>query len=87
MDRHDLTALPPLVDVPTAASVLGIGRTLAYDLVKTGQWPTTVVRMGKLIRIPSAALLRLADGADAYGASSTAPASAPGVAARWPVSR
>ena len=87
MDRHDLTALPPLVDVPTAASVLGIGRTLAYDLVKTGQWPTTVVRIGKLIRIPSAALLRLADGADAYGASSTAPASAPGVAARWPVSR
>ena len=87
MDRHDLSALPPLVDVPTAAAVLGIGRTLAYELVKTGKWPTTVVRMGKLIRIPSAALLRLADGADAYGALSTAPASAPGAAARWPVSR
>ena len=87
MDRHDLSALPPLVDVPTAAAVLGIGRTLAYELVKTGKWPTTVVRMGKLIRIPSAALLRLADGADASGASSTEPASAAGAATPWPVSR
>jgi len=87
MHRHDLTALPPLVDVPTAASVLGIGRTLAYELVKTGQWPTTVVRMGKLIRIPSAALLRLADGADASGALSTAPASLAGAATPWRVSR
>ena len=84
MDRHDLSALPPLVDVPTAAAVLGIGRTLAYELVKTGKWPTTVVRMGKLIRSPSAALVRLTDGADA---SSTAPASAAGGATRWPVSR
>jgi len=87
MDRHDLTALPPLVDVPTAAAVLGIGRTLAYELVKTGQWPTTVVRIGKLIRIPSAALLRLADGADGSGASSTAQGRPSGQATPRPVSR
>jgi predicted DNA-binding transcriptional regulator AlpA len=87
MDRHDLNALPPLVDVPTAAAVLGIGRTLAYNMVKTGQWPTDVLRMGKLIRIPSAALLRLADGADASGASSTAQGRPAGQTAAWPVSR
>ena len=87
MDRHDLTTLPPLVDVPTAAAVLGIGRTLAYKLVKTGQWPTDVLRMGKLIRIPSAALLRLADGADAPGASSTAQGRPAGQMTPWPVSR
>ena len=87
MDRHDLTALPPLVDVPTAAAVLGIGRTLAYKLVKTGQWPTDVLRMGKLIRIPSAALLRLADGADASGALSTGPGRPAGQMTSWRVSR
>ena len=87
MDRHDLTALPPLVDVPTAAAVLGIGRTLAYKMVKTGQWPTDVLRMGKLIRIPSAALLRLAEGADSAGALSTAQGRPAGQMTSWPVSR
>lgn len=62
MNRTDLDQLPPLVDVPTAARVLGIGRTLAYDLVKTDQWPTPVLRIGKLIKIPTAGLRRLLDG-------------------------
>ena len=43
------------------AAVLGIGRTLAYDLVRTDRWPTPVLRVGKLIRIPTAALRRLLD--------------------------
>ena len=63
MDRTELDQLPPLVDVPTAAAILGIGRTLAYDLVKTDRWPTPVLRIGKLIRIPTAGLQRLLDGA------------------------
>ena len=62
MKRTDLDQLPPLVDVPTAARVLGIGRTLAYELVKTDQWPTPVLRIGKLIKIPTAGLRRLLDG-------------------------
>lgn len=61
MNRQDIDALPPLVDVPTAARVLGIGRTLAYELVRTHRWPTTVVRMGKIIRIPTAAIVRIID--------------------------
>lgn len=61
MDHVVLGELPPLVDVPTAAHVLGIGRSLAYELVRTGAWPTPVVRMGKLIRIPTAGLRRLLD--------------------------
>jgi len=28
--------LPPVVDVPTAAAILGIGRTAAYELIRTG---------------------------------------------------
>lgn len=77
MNRQDINALPPLVDVPTAASVLGIGRTLAYELVRTGRWPTTVLRMGKIIRIPTAALLRIVDDAEASTVS-TSVAALPG---------
>lgn len=51
--------LPPVVDVLTAAAILGIGRTAAYELIRIGQWPTPVLRVGKLIRVPSAPLLEL----------------------------
>lgn len=62
MDREDLAGLPALLDVPDAARVLGIGRSLAYELVRRGEWPTEVLRIGKLIKIPSAPLLRLLQG-------------------------
>ena len=51
--------LPPVVDVLTAAAILGIGRTAAYELIRIGQWPTPILRLGKLIRVPSAPLLEL----------------------------
>lgn len=51
--------LPPVVDVPTAAAILGIGRTAAYELIRSGQWPTPILRLGRLIRVPSAPLLEL----------------------------
>ncbi len=44
-------ALPAVLDVPQAARLLGIGRTLAYELIRTNQWPTPVIRMGRLIKI------------------------------------
>jgi predicted site-specific integrase-resolvase len=51
--------LPPVVDVLTAAAILGIGRTAAYELIRMGRWPTPILRVGKLIRVPSAPLLEL----------------------------
>jgi predicted DNA-binding transcriptional regulator AlpA len=51
--------LPAVLDVPQAARLLGIGRTLAYELVRTEQWPTPVIRVGRLIKIPSAPLIEL----------------------------
>ena len=51
--------IPPVVDVPTAAAILGIGRTAAYELIRLGNWPTPILRLGKLIRVPSAPLLEL----------------------------
>ncbi|MGH8963383.1 MAG: helix-turn-helix domain-containing protein [Jatrophihabitantaceae bacterium] len=53
------TGLPPMLTVPQAARVLGIGRTLAYELVRTHAWPTPVIRAGRLIKIPTAPLLEL----------------------------
>jgi hypothetical protein len=52
-------ALPAVMDVPQAARLLGIGRTLAYELVRTDKWPTPVIRVGRLIRIPSGPLIEL----------------------------
>jgi predicted DNA-binding transcriptional regulator AlpA len=52
-------ALPAVLDVPQAARLLGIGRTLAYELVRTDQWPTPVIRVGRLIKIPSGPVIEL----------------------------
>jgi predicted DNA-binding transcriptional regulator AlpA len=59
MHETDLDRLPVVVDLVTAASVLGIGRTSAYELVRTGRWPTPVLRLGSRIRVPTAALREL----------------------------
>jgi predicted DNA-binding transcriptional regulator AlpA len=59
MNRTELRALPAVVDVPTAAKVMGMSRTAAYELIRVGGWPTPVFRLGKLIRIPTTPLLDL----------------------------
>ena len=59
MTVEQVRSLPPVVDVPTAAAVLGLGRTAAYELIRVDQWPTPILRLGKLIRVPSAPLLEL----------------------------
>lgn len=70
MDREELAGLPALLDIPQAARVLGIGRSLAYDLVRRGEWPTAVLRVGRLIKIPSGPLLRLVEtGGDDLGSN------------------
>ncbi|MBO0885147.1 MAG: helix-turn-helix domain-containing protein [Mycobacterium sp.] len=51
--------LPATLTVVEAAELLGIGRTLAYELIRTDAWPTPVIRLGKLIKIPSGPLLEL----------------------------
>jgi excisionase family DNA binding protein len=57
--EDDLHRLPVVVDLVTAAGVLGIGRTTAYEMVRTGRWPTPVLRLGNRIRVPTAALREL----------------------------
>lgn len=59
MTTDDLRALPPVLDLPTAGRLLGLGRSAAYDLVLAGRWPTPVLRLGRRLRIPTAPLLAL----------------------------
>ncbi len=59
MNADQLRDLPAVLDVPTAAAVLGVSRTAAYELIRTGSWPTPVFHLGKLIRVPTAPLLSL----------------------------
>ena len=57
----DPANLPPMLTVVEAAELLGIGRTLAYELIRLDAWPTPVIRLGKLIKIPSGPLKALID--------------------------
>jgi excisionase family DNA binding protein len=58
-NRQDLAALPAVLNVEQAAEVLDLSRTAAYELIRSGEWPTPVFRLGRLIRIPTAPVLRL----------------------------
>lgn len=51
-DAHARASARGVIDLPEAAEMLGIGRTLAYQLVREGRWPTPVIRIGRLIKVP-----------------------------------
>ncbi|RNL82141.1 helix-turn-helix domain-containing protein [Halostreptopolyspora alba] len=43
----------------TAARMLGIGRTEAYELARDGEFPCHIIRIGELYRVSTADLLRV----------------------------
>ncbi len=43
----------------TAGSVLGVGRTLAHELARRGDFPVPVLRLGMRYVVPVAPLLEL----------------------------
>ncbi|WP_406321913.1 DNA-binding protein [Streptomyces sp. NBC_00519] len=55
----DLLNLPPTTDVETAGKAFGIGRTKAYELVRSGEFPCKVVPAGRAYRVVTADLLRV----------------------------
>lgn len=63
----EVLALPAMVDVGTAARALNIGRTTAYQLVRTDSFPCPVIKIGGAWRVPSAGLRRLLGLDDAHG--------------------
>lgn len=52
--------LPELLFVAEAAEWLGIGKTLCYCLVKSGDLPS--VKLGRLVRVKREGLIDLANG-------------------------
>ncbi len=51
------------MSVEEAATTLGIGRTTAYTQIRQGRFPAPVIRVGKRVVVPVAAVERLlADG-------------------------
>jgi excisionase family DNA binding protein len=57
-DVRDLATLPVWhASRPSAAEVLGISRSLAYDMAQRGDLPT--IRLGTRVVVPVPALLRM----------------------------
>lgn len=77
LTRSELLALPAAVDVETAARAFGIGRTTAYTLARTNQFPCKVLRAGKAYRVITEDLLRVLqvtpESSDGTGSSHPAP--------------
>jgi hypothetical protein len=59
LTRDEFDRLPPVVDLATAGRALGIGRTKAYELARTGEFPCRVLRLGNVYRVPTAFLREL----------------------------
>jgi hypothetical protein len=50
-------------DVETAGAILGIGRTKAYELAKSGEFPAVVIKVGRhyIVSVPALLALLAAD--------------------------
>ncbi len=53
----DIRALGAVTDLPTAASIFGIGRAQAYELAKNDDFPVPVIRVGARYRVAVAGIL------------------------------
>ncbi|HEY9475770.1 MAG TPA: DNA-binding protein [Mycobacteriales bacterium] len=49
------------VDVPTACTVFGISNSHGYELVKRGDFPARVIRLGRRTRVITASILDALD--------------------------
>ena len=52
-----IRSLGTVTSVGTAAAIFGLSRSSAYDLVKRGRFPITVLQFGSRYRVPVAAIL------------------------------
>lgn len=65
MAQYKITSLlaeaGPTISAEQAFKFLGISRSLGYQLLKRGEFPVRVLRLGTRNRIPTADLMRLLD--------------------------
>ncbi|NJP91599.1 helix-turn-helix domain-containing protein [Nonomuraea sp. FMUSA5-5] len=55
----EVTALPAVIPLLTAARALGLSRNTAYRLVNRGEFPCRVIKTGDTYRVPTLELLVL----------------------------
>ena len=58
-EAEELAAIRPDLDGNQIMQILGIGRTKAYELAKTGEFPVRVLRIGRRYVVPVPAILAL----------------------------
>ncbi|GAA3371289.1 helix-turn-helix domain-containing protein [Streptomyces sannanensis] len=56
MTRQELLELPLTVSMETAARALGIGKSKAYGLLRSGEFPVRTLKLGSVVKVPTAAL-------------------------------
>lgn len=56
---ESVRALGLHTSVGTAAEILGIGRSTAYDLIARGEFPVATLRLGRRIVVPTEPLLEV----------------------------
>ena len=56
--------LPATVDVPTAATALGVGRSTLYEAIRLGSSPVKVITVRRRVVVLTADLVRLLEGGD-----------------------
>jgi predicted DNA-binding transcriptional regulator AlpA len=49
----------PTISAQEAFRLLGCGRTNGYEMIRQGTFPVQVLRLGRVIRVPTARLLDL----------------------------
>ncbi|MFF7192644.1 DNA-binding protein [Streptomyces sp. NPDC008079] len=58
--REAVEALGPTINVPTVAAILGVNPETVYAAIRRGEWTTTrVLRLGRVIKLPTLDVVRL----------------------------
>ncbi len=52
----------PVISADEAFALLGIDRTTGYRAIKEGTFPVPCIRVGRLLKVPTAPLVRMLSG-------------------------
>ncbi|MFE5089419.1 DNA-binding protein [Streptomyces sp. NPDC056638] len=59
MTEQEIRELPLLVNLETAGRALGIGKSKTYQLVREGTFPVPTLKLGEVVKVPTAGLKEL----------------------------
>jgi predicted DNA-binding transcriptional regulator AlpA len=66
-----LRELPAVLDVAQAAEALGVSRSAAYESIRCGTFPATVITVGRRKRVLTSSLLRVLEDGEAVRPTTT----------------